>query len=303
MAESEPRSEWRDQPEAGSALGIRFMLWVAGVLGRRVLHLFLLPVAGYFMLVRGPSRDASRAYLERILRRPPTSAEVFRHFYTFARIIADRFYFLSDKTASIPIRVHGAERLQTLVDQGRGGIALSAHLGSFEAARVLGVRLSDVVLRTVLDRKVNRNLVEGLEAVNPDFGNAIIDLDQSPATLALQISESLQQGEWIGFLTDRSRGGDKTECFDFLGDAARFPTGPVSIAGMFKVPLICVFPLYIDGGYEVYCEVLSEAADIPRAERAAATRKYMERFVTALEQHVQKGPYNWFNFFDFWGAE
>jgi predicted LPLAT superfamily acyltransferase len=295
--------QWHEMQEAGSALGIRFLAWVAGVLGRRVLQIVLLPVAGYFLLARGESRRASRAFLTRALGRRPGYGEIFRHFYTFARVIADRFYFLTGNTSRIPVRVHGAERLQALVDQGRGGIALSAHLGSFEAARVLAAQLNDVVLRTVLDRKVNRNLVEGLEAVNPDFGEAIIDLNQPPATLALQISEALQRGEWIGFLSDRSRGGDKTDLFDFMGDPARFPTGPVTIAGIYGVPLICVFPLYLNGRYEIYCEVLSEAAHMPRAERAVATREYMGRFVTELEKQAHAGPYNWFNFYDFWAQE
>jgi len=294
---------WHETPEAGSALGIRFMVWVAGVLGRRVLQIVLLPVAGYFLLARRESRRASRVFLTRAMGRAPTSREMFCHFYTFAQVIADRFYFLTGNTAQIPIRVHGAERLQALVDKGCGGIALSAHFGSFEVARVLAEQLNNVVLRTVLDRKVNRNLVEGLEVVNPDFGEAIIDLNQPPATLALQISEALQRGEWIGFLSDRSRGGDKTDSFDFMGDPALFPTGPVTIAGIYGVPLICVFPLYLNGRYEIYCEVLSEAAHMPRAERAVAIREYVGRFVTELEKQAHASPYNWFNFYDFWAQE
>jgi predicted LPLAT superfamily acyltransferase len=293
-------TEWRDIPEAGSATAIRFMVWVARVLGRRVLHLILLPVAVYFFLVRKAERRASRAYLSRVLGRAPTASEVFRHFLTFAQVIADRYYSLTDNTDDIPIRVHGAEKLQALVDLGKGGIVLSAHLGSFEAARVLGTRLSGVVLRMVLDVDVNRNLIAGLESVNPGFRDAVISLNQPPASLALSISESLQAGEWIGLLSDRSVRKDRTVSVDFLGAPAQFPVGPCVIAGMFKVPLVCVFPLYVNGGYEVFCEILSAEAEVPRASRAAALQAYVEQFVTLLEKHVCSAPYNWFNFYDFW---
>jgi predicted LPLAT superfamily acyltransferase len=294
-------TEWQDVPEAGSATAIRFMVWVAQVLGRRVLHLILLPVAVYFFLVRKAERRASRQYLARVLGRAPTAREVFRHFLTFAQVIADRYYFLADNTDAIPIRVHGAEKLQALVDLGKGGIVLSAHLGSFEAARVLGTRLSDVVLRMVLDVDVNRNLIAGLKSVNPGFIDAVINLNQPPASLALSISESLQAGEWIGFLSDRSVRSDRTVSVDFLGAPAQFPVGPCVIAGIFKAPLVCVFPLYVNGGYEVFCEILSAEADVPRATRAAALEAYMVQFVGLLEKHVRSAPYNWFNFFDFWG--
>jgi predicted LPLAT superfamily acyltransferase len=296
-------AEWRDVPEAGSANAIRFMVWVAQVLGRRVLHAVLVPIAAYFYLVRGTERRASREYLARVLGRPPKVTEVYRHFLTFARVIADRYYFLAGNTDSIPIRVHGWEQLQPLVDKAKGGIVLSAHLGSFEAARVLGTQLSDAVLRMVLDVDINRNLIAGLESVNPGFRDAVINLNQPPASLALSISEALQSSEWVGFLSDRSTRDDRTELFDFLGDRARFPLGPCVIAGVFKAPLICIFPLYINGGYEVYCEILSEEASLPRGSREEALNAYMAQFVVHLEKYVRMAPYNWFNFFDFWTDE
>ena len=128
-----------------------------------------------------------------------------------------------------------------------------------------------------------------------------IDLNQPPASLALDISEALGRGEWIGLLSDRSTRDERTAHFDFLGDPARFPLGPCIVAGMFKVPLICVFPLYVDGGYEVHCEIISAAADMPRDRRDEALRKYVGTFVSSLEKYVRQEPYNWFNFFDFWG--
>ena len=152
----------------------------------------------------------------------------------------------------------------------------------------------------VLDREVNRNFIEGLEAVSPDFRAAILDLNQSPAGLALDISDALKRGEWVTFMSDRYRNTDRTEVLDFLGSPALFPVGPIIIAGMFKVPLISVFPLYVDGRYELYCEVLSASVELPRASRQVALREYIGLYVAQLEKHVRMGPYNWFNFYSFW---
>ena len=296
-------TSWRDVPEAGTALAIRFLVWFARVFGRRVLHALLVPVTVYFVLVRPASRRVSKQYLALVLDRPVRFSDVFRHFYTFARVIADRVYFMSGDMSAIPIRVHGAERLQTLVDQGKGGIVLSAHLGSFEAARILGGTISDAVLRIVLDRQVNQKLVEGFESANPEFASAIIDVRQAPASLALEIADALKKGEWVGFLADRVVSKGRNETVDFLGAPSQFPVGPAAIAGMFKVPLVSVFPLYINGGYEVYCDVISESAEVPRSTRQEALRAYVVDYVAQLEKYVALAPYNWFNFFDYWDAE
>ena len=293
-------SNWQEVPEAGTGVAIRFLVWVARVLGRTVLHVLLAPIAAYFMAVRVADRRASRDYLTRVLGRAPRLSEIFRHFYTFARVIADRVYFISGNTSGIDVRLYGAEPLQELVDRGKGGIVLSAHLGSFEAARVLGAEVSGVVLRMVLDKRINQNLVTGLESVNPEFSAAIIDLNQPPAALALDISGALKKGEWLGFLSDRTTADGRTETVDFLGSPARFAIGPLLIAAVFKVPLVSVFPLYKDGGYEVYCETLSRAVDVPRAQRSEALRGYLGEFVKQLEKYVRMEPFNWFNFFDYW---
>jgi hypothetical protein len=38
----------------------------------------------------------------------------------------------------------------------------------------------------------------------------------------------------------------------------------------------------------------------PAAERDAAIRAALERYVATLEALCREAPYNWFNFYDFW---
>jgi predicted LPLAT superfamily acyltransferase len=56
----------------------------------------------------------------------------------------------------------------------------------------------------------------------------------------------------------------------------------------------------VNGGYEIHCEILSAAPDLPRDQREARLRDYTGRFVARLEFYARKAPYNWFNFYDFW---
>lgn len=291
---------WRRRPEAGTLLGIRFMIAVAHVLGRRVLHLVLYPVTAYFYLVRGYERRCSRDFLSRVLDRPVRRRDVFRHFLQFARATADRVYFLGNEHAGIPVSFHADEAVETLVRVSGRGIFLAAHMGSFEAARVLGPQLGGVDLHIVLDRQVNRRVMTALEALNPGFADLIIDSEQGAVALALTIAEALERGHWVGFLADRHRPQDRTVECSFLGGRALFPVGPFVIASTFKSPVVGIFPRCAGDGYAIYCEVISPRMDIPRANRDAELAAYAQDFADRLARHVMASPFSWFNFFEFW---
>jgi len=293
-------NNWRNRPEGGNAFGLRATVLVARWLGRPLLHIMLYPVALYFFVMRRVEREASVAYLNRVLGRPPRKSEVFRHFRTFAEVTADRIYFLTGETERLSITVHQIREMRELVDIGKGGVVLAAHIGSFEAARVLGSRLGGVTLRVVLDREIGKQLTAQLEALDIDLQDLTIDANLPPAARGLKIAESLEHGEWIGFLADRYRPGDRTVECQFLGDIIRLPLGPLIIAATFKVPLVSIFPLYIDGRYEVHCEILSSSFILQRKNREAALGEYTQLFADKMSKYVRAAPYNWFNFYDFW---
>lgn len=297
---SNTTTQWQTRPEAGSNAGMRFLIWIAQRLGRNVLHALLVPVSIYFFLTRGPERRASRAYLSRVFGRPARTREVMRHFRRFSNVTADRFYFLTGGAEAIPVRFVIDPQLDDLLQSGNPGIVLAAHLGSFEAARVLGPALGDVSLRIVLDLSVNKRFMDILAEFGPDLAERIIDTAQSSVALGLSIRDALQAGDWVGFLADRSREGDRTSRQTFLGASALFPTGPYIIANLFKSPILGVFCRLTEQGYEVHCEVLCNRTDIPRSNRQEAIDALVAKYVERLEHHVRASPYAWFNLYDFW---
>ncbi len=294
-------TQWQTRPEAGSTSGLRFLLWIARHLGRRFLHMLLWPVSVYFVVVRGPERRASYDYLSRVLGRPARLREVIQHFHEFAKVAADRFYFLANRTDRIPVRFVIDPRLDEVLQRGRPGIFLAAHFGSFEAARVLGPELGGIRLRIVLDKSLNRRFMDILAEVEPELAQLIIDSEQDSVALGLTIGDALRGGDWVGFLADRHRHGDRTSAQVFLGSPANFPIGPYIIANLFKAPIIGTFCRLTDKGYEVHCEVISMQTDLPRRTREAAISAMAADYAERLERHVRASPFAWFNFFDFWG--
>ena len=295
MAPVTDQSAWQQRPEAGSRLALGFLAWIARHLGRTVLHLALYPITLYFFLVRAPERRASRAFLNRALDRPPRQRDVWRHFLCFARVTADRFFFLIGQTKDIQVRFIDSDDVQRVVDAGRPGIFLAAHFGSFEASRVIGPQLGGVDLQIVLDKRVSARFMEMAEAANPELTAKIIDSDQAPASLGLAIAQALRSGSWVGFLADRHRPGDRIATCSFLGAPAAFPVGPYIVASAFQAPIIGMFCRPTSTGYDVHCEVLSEGERIPRKERDAALQALAARYAARLEHHVRAAPFGWFS--------
>jgi predicted LPLAT superfamily acyltransferase len=291
---------WQSRPEAGSSGGLRILLWIAQHLGRGFLHSLLWPVSVYFVVVRGPERRASHEYLSRVFGRPASLFEVTTHFHRFATTTADRFYFLAGQSEQIPVEFVVDPKLSAVLEQGAPGIFLAAHFGSFEAARVVGPVLGGIRLRIVLDKSLNERFMEMMAEVEPELARLIIDSEQDAVALGLCIGDALRAGDWVGFLADRHRAGDRTRPQTFLDDVAEFPAGPYIIANLFKAPIIGAFCRLHDGGYEVHLEVIRARTEFARRQRESDLDAVIGDYVARLEHHVRASPYAWFNFFDFW---
>lgn len=296
-------TDWQTRSEAGGSAGLRSMVWIALTLGRPTLTVILYLVAFYFLLVRKTERQASRQFLARVTNKRASMWQVYRHFLTFAQVTADRVYFLANRSGVIPVHVSGAENMERFVDQGRGCVMISSHLGNIEAARDSAWAHQSVEIHMVLDRAVNSELIQRLETINPDFARCLIDAGQPAAQLGLTIGEALKHGDPVGFLGDRYRPGDRTVQCDFMGQPARFPIGPLLIASVLRAPVVIVFSLYLSGAYEVICEPFSDAFHLPREGREQALQEYVQRFADRLALHAERAPYNWFNFYDFWATD
>jgi len=112
----------------------------------------------------------------------------------------------------------------------------------------------------------------------------------------LKVFERLEEGALIGMLADRTIEGEDQLRHSFLGRKAAFALGPFRLAKMVRRPVILMLGLYHGGHrYDVKFEMLDSGG-----EDMAPAEEILGRYVTRLEHHVRRSPYNWFNFFDFW---
>jgi predicted LPLAT superfamily acyltransferase len=138
-----------------------------------------------------------------------------------------------------------------------------------------------------------------LEAINPDLQTEIIALGRVDSIL--KVEAALARGEVVGMLADRTLKGGGTVSCRFLGEQARFPTGPLRIAIMLKRPIALMFGLYQGGNrYEIHIERFAVPKQSGSRERAPIIEQLLQRYAERLEYYCRLAPYNWFNFYDFW---
>lgn len=297
---------WTRQPERGSTALTRFIVWLARSGGRPVARLLLYPICVYFVTFSRRPRRASAAYLGRLLGRRATTAEVFRHYHTFAATILDRVSFLTDDFERFDIRIHGLEAVQRPISDGRGCILLGAHLGSFEVTRSLAMQRGGVRLKILMYEENSRRTNAVLNALNPEIAASVISLG-SPMAM-MEAKEWLDSGGVLGILGDRTvgDGGDGGGVSaPFLGANADFPVGPYQLASITGAPVVMFCGLYKGGcRYDIHFQTLAERVRLRRRGGVGANGDSADdlarRYAATLERWCREAPYNWFNFYDFW---
>jgi predicted LPLAT superfamily acyltransferase len=138
-----------------------------------------------------------------------------------------------------------------------------------------------------------------LEAINPDLQTEIIALGRVDSIL--KVEAALARGEVVGMLADRTLNGRGTVSCHFLGEQARFPTGPIRVAAMLKRPMALMFGLYRGGNrYEIHIERFLDLTQVDGRGHDPGIENLVRRYAERLEHYCRLAPYNWFNFYDFW---
>jgi predicted LPLAT superfamily acyltransferase len=269
--------------------------------GRPIGRAFLYPICAYFLAFSGGARRASFDYLTRVLGRRPGWSERFRHYHCFAGQILDRVSLLNGELQKFDCAIHGLEALDAALAKRCGVLLVGAHLGSFDVMRVLAQERSKMRLRVLMHEANAEKMSSVFASLNLQIPHQVIALGR-PATM-LEVREALASGEIIGMLADRVVAGDRVRYCPFLGGSAPFAEGPFALAKVLRVPVVLFSAIQSDKRrYEIKFESFEEGPFPSRAKRDAALQDACQRYASWLEARCREAPFNWFNFYDFWGA-
>ena len=88
------------------------------------------------------------------------------------------------------------------------------------------------------------------------------------------------------------------------GRAGAVSQGPFLLAPALGCPIVLLIALRRAAHrYEVFAEPLVDQVVLPRPERAQRLPEIARALRRRLEAYCLAAPYQWFNFFDFWGRD
>jgi predicted LPLAT superfamily acyltransferase len=231
------------------------------------------------------------------LARRATFYDVYRHYHTFASCVLDRVFFLRGRHDLFDVQIHGEEIVTEILKQGNGCILLGAHIGSFEALRLVGRTRANLRLNMLMFEENAKKVNSILKALDPELAKDVICLGRPGSFMNVQ--GCLDRGHFVGVLADRSLSNERQVSLPFLGKPSRFSLSPFRILGILRKPVVFMVALYRGANrYDVYFERFAEPSTSHDRPSAAAIESMVVRYVARLEYYCRLAPYNWFNFFD-----
>jgi len=282
----------------GGVVGYKIFVWTLRNLGISFAYFLLIFVVSYFMFTSGKAFTAVyRFFHERMnYSKLKSLISIYRNYYVFGQILVDKLALLAGFQNKFTFDFEGEEYLRQM---DKGGLLVSGHIGNWEIAGQLLVRLEkkiNILMYDAEHQKIKGYLADVLQR-NVHF--IIIREDYSHLQ---EIKEAFSRGEIIAMHGDRYIEGNKTVVTKFLGKNAAFPLGPVNLAARFNVPAAYVFAVKESNThYHFYSTPLQQIEFSNNLKkRDAILSAAVIKFVDAFETVVYKYPLQWFNYYDFW---
>jgi predicted LPLAT superfamily acyltransferase len=224
---------------------------------------------------------------------------VYFNYYNFGQTLIDRVASLTGKY-KFNIEFEGEHYLYEIVKQRKGGIMLSAHIGNWEIAGHYLKRIPTTFVIVMYENE-NINIKKQIERIGINEVVRFIFIKEDLSHI-YEMADALNQNQIICMHADRYLYGVKTEMSMLFGDLAPFPIGPWIFATKYKVPVTFVFGMKeSNNNYHFYASK-PKIYEWQRGEDnfKKGIQNALKEYTYQIELKIQKYPYQWFNYFNFW---
>lgn len=310
---AESAGHWAETSERHGLYGMKFMLLIYRISGRRAFSLLLYPVIAVFYVTAKEARVRSREFLEAVKAaraRRGMAAEplsVYRHFYNFGQT-------LLDKVAAWQGSLHlehevqfaaGAEAVLN-ADPGMGKVLFTSHLGDIELCRALITLNGGREVTALVFHENAARFKAVMEEFAPQSKVNLIALKELSPALLVTLQERIAKGQFVAIAADRlavpskSSATERYVTLPFMGKEAPFAMGPAILASLLQCPVITLFALLEGKVVRLYAHEIAKRIRLERRDRGSAVSEALRPFVNLLEEYALTHPYDWFNFYAFW---
>ena len=316
----EETTHWSEEKEViKSNKPLKLVLWLLKIFPSFLVHTICYPVALFYVLFFPQVRKHAREYQKQLREyshgQSPKKISAYRQILSFALCLIEKMegWLGKVKFDRINLQNDDVDQLVERLKEGKSAILMASHLGNMELMRsmqdyVAGLCGRKVPVLIIMDLNVSANFSKTLSEVNSGYSMNVINASNFGPDSILLIEEQAEQGALIVAAGDRTsiNNREKSITRDFLGRKADFPYGVFLIPALLKMPVYFMFGMrekmsIFNPKYNVHIEKSSADFNCPRSEREKQILACCSEFVTKLEKYCIRYPYQWYNFFEFWG--
>jgi len=222
--------------------------------------------------------------------------EVFRNFGRYLVEFFSMVKVVDEKYIRNNVRVENIHFVNQVLDQGKGGIILTAHVGNFELGAAVLSALDFPVHAVALPHK-DRSVNNFFNSQRELKGVTVI-----PSNIAMRrCINAIHNNELVGLVADRDFGEHGTR-LPFLGKTSSIPRGAAVFSLSTEAPLIPTFLLREANG--TFRLVIEEPIYPPKSNRGEIDEsmvfQLMQRYTKVIESKIRSYPTQWLMFRRFW---
>ena len=194
----------------------------------------------------------------------------------------------------------GTQYVEQALEEGRGGILITPHLGNWELGGVTFALRGCPVYALTLKDSVER-AQEFRDRMRRTIGIRSVHIDPTRYDTILKLARLLRENNFLAMLGDRWEGGKKA-VVTFFGRRVVFPAGAAALALSTGAPIIPVFTVVKPNGH--YLAWAESPIVVSRTDGKSTPRVIEEKtqeIAHVFEKAISRYPDQWFHFFDYWG--
>ena len=283
-----------DGKSRGTVAGYKTFLYLLKLGGRSSAYFVAFFIALYYFIVHTKASNAQVKYFHDRLGYGWFKARIhaIKNFHVFAKTILDRMGILSEIFQGYICTYDGRGRLEEELDQDTGLLLISTHMGNFEIA---GYFLNDFpadINIVSIDQEV-AGIKEYFESISTETRLPNTIYLKKDGSHIFEMAAALRRKECVCVTGDRFVEDSKTLTATFLGQKAKFPSGPFEIAARLNVPVAFCSCMKGKGRqYHFYGRIIGGEGKTPQ--------NILEAYICGLEEMIEKYPLQWFNIYKFW---
>ncbi|WP_291528462.1 acyltransferase [Bacteroides sp. UBA939] len=289
---------WKGKTRGGVS-GYLFFIYMIRYLGIKAAYGFLTLIVLYFIPFAPKATKSIWQYSRRILKRNHRDSIhlLLMNYYRLGQILIDKVAIGNGMINKYHFQFNHYQEFLGILDSGQGVVMIGAHIGNWEIGTPFFNDYSKRMNVVMYDAEFQK-IKDILKKNGQKQPYKIITVNEDNLAHIFQITEALNNKEYVCFQGDRYLNADKLLTCTFMGQEASFPIGPFLLATRMKVPVVFYFAMReVKQTYRFH---FIPAEKVIGSKEKRAEQLLLDQYVNALEKTLNQYPEQWFNYYPFW---